>query len=340
MEQNTKASKAQIIAIIILSVLLVVSLALGASFAWFANQNGADATMTMGGKIIIRLENSEAKSASFVNKTALLPGTKIESDVNVMISESNTPCFLRAKIDITVEPKTDITLSEGTKRLIIDTFNDGIQKMIDDTGTLFLQSSDLTGGEHYGNIIDKGARWILYDGWFYLVSVDQDLEATTPEAIQLLNIYTGNASLLLKFVVGNFYLPGVEWGNELKDCDLTFDITAQAVQIFQTKKPGEERPTYHNETLDEALVVFGEALEPSIVFYANGGDGNLPLSILPTEDNPVGSFVTLPTPDLTKDGKPFKCWNTREDGNGTNYNGGDTIKLTPARKKLYAIYEE
>lgn len=341
METKNKASLWQIITIIILSVLLVVSLGVGASFAWFSNQNSADTTMTMGGKIIISLQGSDdSKTATFVNKTGLLPGTTVESDVNIFISQSTTPCFLRAKIDITVEPKTDITLSENSKQLIIDTFNDGIQTIIDKTGTLFIESSDLTGGENFGNIIPKGARWLLYDGWFYLVSVDQDLDATEPEDIELLNIFTGNQNLLLTFVKGYFNLPGVEWGNDVEDCDLTFDITAQAVQIFQNKKDGEERPQYHNETLDNALVVFGEALDSSIIFYANGGEGDVPSKIVPTEELPVGSMVTLPTPNLTKDGKAFKCWNTREDGLGTSYNGGDTIKFTPAKKKLYAIYED
>ena len=105
------------------------------------------------------------------------------------------------------------------------------------------------------------------------------------------------------------------------------------------RKEGEERPIYHNETLDEALVVFGEALESEIVFYDNGADGGTgPFYIFPTEENPVGSFIIVPGATYTKGGLPFKCWNTRADGKGTTYNVGDEIKLTPSRRKLYAIY--
>lgn len=345
--ERKKASTVQIIIIILLSILLVISLILGASFAWFADQNTGTSTMTMGGKIIIKLENSEAKTATFVDETGLMPGAKVESDVNVFIGQSTTPVFLRTKIDIDIAPKDDsFTLSENTKNMAINTFNSGIQSMINDTGTLFLSSSDLTGqdengsGHSFGNVVTKGAKWIYYEGWYYLVSVDQSMDATMPEDIQLLNIYTGNASLLLSFVKGNFYLPGVEWGNELKDCDLTFDITAQAIQIFQTQKDGEERAIYHNETLDEALIVFGEALETCIVFYQNGGTGTLPAAIYEGEVYEIGDMITLPDATLLKEGKTFKCWNTREDGEGINYYAGDQIKLTLGRRKLYAMYNE
>lgn len=340
MERKSKSQIVQIIVIIVLSVLLVASLGLGATFAWFSNQNSADISMAMGGKIIIKLENSESRSATFVNKTGLLPGMNVESDVNIMIAESSTPCFLRAKFDITVEPKDNsFTLSDGSKKQIIDTFNDGIQKIINDTGTLYISSSDLTGGENFGNIITKGAKWLLYDGWFYLVSVDQNMEATTADEINVLNIFTGNSSLLLTFVKGDFNLPGLEWQNDLKDCNITFDITAQAIQIFQKKHEGEDRPYYHNESLDEALIVFGEALDPRIEFYANGGTGTVPSMITPNETIEVGDYVELPTAELTKGGLNFKCWNSREDGNGTNYYAGELIKLSSARKRLYAIYE-
>lgn len=353
MERKSKSQIIQIVIIIILSVLLVVSLGLGASFAWFSNQNTGSVTATMGGKIIIQLQNSDegadTKTATFVNKNGLLPGTRIESDVNVMVSESNTPCFLRAKIDIAVSPKypDKQTLSDGSKAYIIETFNKGIQEIIDDTGTIYIESSTLIGTNPeletnpgvYGDVIPAGAKWMLYDGWFYLVGVDQDLSATEPTDIQLVNVCTEKSSILISFVNGEFYLPGVEWGNHLKDCDITFDITAQAVQIFQNKKEGEERPVYHNETLDEALVVFGEALESEIVFYDNGADsGAGPFSIVPTEEIPVGSFVEVPTATYSKGGVPFKCWNTRADGKGTNYYAGDTIKLTPSKRKLYAIF--
>ena len=275
MERKTKGQVVQIVIIIILAVLLVVSLGLGATFAWFSNQNQADVTMTMGGKILIKLENSDteeggSKTATFVNRKDLLPGMNVESDVNILISQSNTPCFLRAKIDTTVTPKDNtFQLSANSKQQIINTFNDGIQKVIDKTGVLYVKSSDLTGGPGYGNTITAGVRWILYDGWFYLVTVDQDMSATEPEDINLLNVYTGESDLLLPFVVGDFNLPGEEWGNDLKDCDITFDITAQAVQIFQTKKVGDERYTYHNETLDELGSVI-HCAKSTVKGYENG----------------------------------------------------------------------
>ena len=125
------------------------------------------------------------------------------------------------------------------------------------------------------------------------------------------------------------------------DCNLTFDITAQAVQIFQTQKDGEERPVYHNETLDQALIVFGEALENSIVFYSNGGTGTMPSAIIEGDTYALGDIITIPSgTTLTKDGKTFKCWNTRDDGQGIDYYEGDEIKLSLGTRKLYAMYNE
>ena len=348
MERKSKSQIVQIIVIIVLSVLLVVSLGLGATFAWFSNQNSASATMTMGGKIIIKLQDSDSRSATFVEERGLIPGMNVTSDVNIMISQSNTPCFVRAKFDIEVDPKDDtFELSNNSKNQIIETFNEGILKMINDTGNIYFESIKFNTleqnyGDGYGQIINSGAKWYLYDGWFYLVAIDQDEDAIAedPANAELVNVSTYNASTVLTFVKGNFNLPGLEWGNDLKDCNITFDITAQAVQIFQKKHDGEERPIYHNEPIDVALQVFGEALDPRIEFYSNGGEGTIPTMIVPDEDLGlvVGDMVELPGADLVKDGLSFICWNTREDGNGTNYYAGDKIRLSAARKRLYAVY--
>ena len=76
----------------------------------------------------------------------------------------------------------------------------------------------------------------------------------------------------------------------------------------------------------------------TVSYDGNGHTGGtVPVDLnLYTLDDPV---IVLPKGDLYKDGFNFKGWNTKADGSGTQYNAGDTFKITE-NTILYAQWKK
>lgn len=72
----------------------------------------------------------------------------------------------------------------------------------------------------------------------------------------------------------------------------------------------------------------------TVSFNANGGSG-APNSQTKT----YGTNLTLSSTKPTRTGYTFKCWNTKSDGSGTNYNAGASYASNSAAT-LYAIWTE
>lgn len=118
MEKSKKISFTSI-AIVVLAILLTVSLTMGGTLAWFANQNQANTTLTMGNAVGVAVVDSTGSNGSMDrlsftfhtgrNGELMLPGAQIDPDVQAMISKSNTPVILRAVV--TFEVSLDSSLS-------------------------------------------------------------------------------------------------------------------------------------------------------------------------------------------------------------------------------------
>lgn len=130
MEKSKKISFTSI-AIVVLAILLTVSLTMGGTLAWFANQNQAGTTLTMGNAVGVAVVDEAGTNGSMDrlsfqfntgrNGELMLPGTQIDPDVRAMIARSNTNVILRAVVTFEVtldnkllpEQKTQVATKAG-----------------------------------------------------------------------------------------------------------------------------------------------------------------------------------------------------------------------------------
>lgn len=106
------------IAIVVLAILLTVSLTMGGTLAWFANQNQAGTDLTMGNAVGVAVvdktgSNGSMDKLSFTfhtgrNGELMLPGTQVDPDVRALIAKSNTNTILRAVVTFEVTVKQSV----------------------------------------------------------------------------------------------------------------------------------------------------------------------------------------------------------------------------------------
>ena len=154
----------------------------------------------------------------------------------------------------------------------------------------------------------------LYAKWTYTVTYNINGGSGTTPAVQTVN---AGSSVTLAAGTGisrtNYTFGG--W-NTLADGTGT-NYTAGASQTF---------------TGNTTLYAKWDIVQYTVTFNINGGTGTTPTA----QTVNAGSIITLPGGgDLTKEGYSFDGWNTQDNGNGTNYNGGSTITVT-ATRTLYA----
>ncbi len=104
-----KKLNGSMIAAIVLSVLLIMSLSAGATLAWFGSRDSASTSLTMGEAVVVTISESykqgEQKLAMElpVTEGGLLPGMSVNPNVKVQLQKSNTNAILRARFITTVE---------------------------------------------------------------------------------------------------------------------------------------------------------------------------------------------------------------------------------------------
>lgn len=105
-----KKLNGSMIAAIVLSVLLIMSISFGATLAWFASRDSASATLTMGEAVVVTVGedykqgHGELSMAMPVADTGgLLPGMSVTPNIKVQLQGSNTNALLRARFITTVE---------------------------------------------------------------------------------------------------------------------------------------------------------------------------------------------------------------------------------------------
>lgn len=149
---NAKKIDFKTIALIVVSTLLVASLSLAGTMAWFsATDSATNNTLTMGDPIDLFIEEGDAGADSFdidVASDQLLPGMEIAPDLAVTFAASTTASLLR----VTMGMSADI----GTSGL-------------DQTTVDALAADLLTALE--GKLTDG---WYADSGYFYYVGVSGD----------------------------------------------------------------------------------------------------------------------------------------------------------------------
>lgn len=106
-----KKLNGSMVAAIVLSVLLIMSITIGSTLAWFASRDSANANLTMGEAVVVTIgedykQGNGALSMALPVDTAtggLLPGMAITPNIKVQLQKSNTNALLRARFITTVE---------------------------------------------------------------------------------------------------------------------------------------------------------------------------------------------------------------------------------------------
>ncbi len=111
-----KKLNGSMIAAIVLSVLLIMSLTAGATLAWFSSRDAGVRTLTMGEAVVVTISDQNASQTyrqgdgqlSMIlpvdeATNGLLPGMSITPNLKVQLQGSNTNALLRARFITTVE---------------------------------------------------------------------------------------------------------------------------------------------------------------------------------------------------------------------------------------------
>lgn len=104
-----KKLNGSMIAAIVLSVLLIMSVTSGATLAWFGSRDAASASLTMGEAIVVTVgedyKQGEGKLAMSlpVTQGGLVPGMSVTPNIKVQLQKSNTNALVRARFITTVE---------------------------------------------------------------------------------------------------------------------------------------------------------------------------------------------------------------------------------------------
>ena len=100
-----------VIAIIVLSILLVASIAIGATLAYFASDADVTGTITLGDPVNINITQGGASVANLTFSGDAMPGTTYDQPIGVSVPANTSNALLRAKITLTDEDgATDATL--------------------------------------------------------------------------------------------------------------------------------------------------------------------------------------------------------------------------------------
>ena len=110
------------IAIVTLSILLAVSIAVGVTLAYFSSTANVAGDITLGDPVTISITQGGASVSSLTFSNDALPGTVYDQSIGVTAPEDMTTALMRAKLTITntdgastnVEATTTTSWTEGT----------------------------------------------------------------------------------------------------------------------------------------------------------------------------------------------------------------------------------
>ncbi len=228
MNHNYKyGDKVQSVIIIVLSVLLAISLILGASFAWYTDKSTAQATLQMGGSVDVALldlnTSNEAEDKLTIVTTdgkPLAPGRQVRLNAQAKLTESSTPSILRFSIALSI---TNYNLTADGETLT----EEQMQEKIDVITAQIMQSITNT----LNTTTNQTHKWRSYNGYFYYVGDISNPTTTADNAWTLKEIdNTTMGQTIPLFDDTIITLPGSELDNHFQQSSLVMTITVQALQ--------------------------------------------------------------------------------------------------------------
>ena len=253
---RTRKLSAGAIGVIVLSVLLVMSVTVTGTLAWFASQDNAAGQFVLGEPVIVSVTQADTTDTTTLAMTIasefLLPGMLITPDIAVTLQPSTTATIMRARIDSTVSGGTgDVAvLNQNFRDVLTPVINAGWVLNDTDGWYYFLgeggldarvmntpaETSELGTPEFGATVADYDAALITARNW-----------DATPEDTVLASVVPGATTKTVPFLVNAFRLP-TAITNEYATAtiDLTFYI--EAVQDFLVVGGTNVLPTLTNST--------------------------------------------------------------------------------------------
>lgn len=252
---RAKRISASTIAIIVLSVLLVMSVTVAGTVAWFASLDNAAGNFTLGEPVIVSVTQADSTDSSELVMTipsnTLLPGMLITPDIAVSLSPSTTATILRARIDTTVTGvENNEALNAYFRGVLTPVINNAWVLNEDDGWYYFLgaggldarvmvtpaEDSDLVTPEFGATNADYGEALLTARSW----------ETNKGDTV-LASVVSGTATKTIPFLIEPFRLP-TEITNEYATATIDIIFYVEAVQDFLVVDGNNVLPTLTNAT--------------------------------------------------------------------------------------------
>jgi len=252
---RTKRLTASAVAVIVLSVLLVMSVTAAGTLAWFASQDNAAGQFTLGEPVVVSVTQADTTDSSELYMTIasdlLLPGMLITPDIAVTLDPSTTATILRARMDTVVTGGGDNTaLNDSFRGVLTPVINTGWVYNDADGWYYFLGESGLDarvmntpaetsalGTPEFGaTIADYDAALIASRNW----------EATQADTV-LASVVSGATAKTIPFLVNAFRLP-TDITNEYGNSTIDATFTIEALQDYLVVGGTNVLPTLANAT--------------------------------------------------------------------------------------------
>ncbi len=208
-----KKLNGSMIAAIVLSVLLIMSITTGATLAWFASRDSATNSLTMGEAVVVTIgedyKQGDGKLAMNlpVDKATngLLPGMSVTPNIKVQLQKSNTNALLRARFITTVEyPNYYVDEAFKNKEKYPDGFAtaEGVtpdnykgRVLTEEATTIFKSAGGVAPVYEGGKITNYSATGVeyvdAYGAKVYITSADLK-DATGYTKVFKYNVFAGN----------------------------------------------------------------------------------------------------------------------------------------------------
>lgn len=237
---RNKRLSASGIAVVALSVLLVLSVSVGATLAWFASQSAATGDFALGEPVIVSVTDIGGSDTTTLAMTIasenLLPGMRITPDIAVTLAPSTTATILRARLDSVA------TGGGGTPEELNQQFIDVLTDVIDEGWVL----NEDDGWYYYLGNTGADAREMLAPAEtsglatpeFGATTADYDDAVTAPrtweadkESTVLASVVPGAAAKTIGFLTEGFRLP-TTITNEYAGTEINISFFVEALQDY------------------------------------------------------------------------------------------------------------